>query len=85
MSLNVRGKLIGGFSIVIALLLISGGISYFMFSNTKKVTENVSDVTDLNTFLVAKLWIISNGRQCWIINLCWISHLRVNLIFINVD
>ena len=54
MSLNVRGKLIGGFSIVIALLLITGGIAYFMFNNIKKVTENVSDVTDLNTFLVAK-------------------------------
>ena len=54
MSMKIRGKLIGGFSIVIAMLLIAGGFSYIMFNNIKKVTENVSEVTDLNTFLVAK-------------------------------
>ena len=54
MNLNIKGKLIGGFSIVIVLLLIVGGIAYFMFNKTKHVTENVSDVTGLNTFLVEK-------------------------------
>lgn len=53
--MTVNKKLIGGFSIVLVMLIVAGVIAYMMFSKSKKVTVEVSEKTNLNTFLVEKV------------------------------
>ena len=54
MRMTVRKKLLGGFCIVLSLMLAMGLVAYAMFAKAKTVTNRVETSTDLNTFFVEK-------------------------------
>ncbi|MFA6216423.1 MAG: methyl-accepting chemotaxis protein [Candidatus Omnitrophota bacterium] len=54
MKMTVRIKLLGGFCIVLSLMLIMGLVTYTMFAKAGVVTADVDKSTELNTFFVEK-------------------------------
>jgi CHASE3 domain sensor protein len=53
--MSIGRKLLGGFFIVISLLIATGTISYLMFGSVKGVTIEASDAKELNAFLKEKI------------------------------
>ena len=53
--MSIGKKLLGGFFIVISLLIATGTISYLMFGSVKGVTIEASDAKELNAFLKEKI------------------------------
>jgi methyl-accepting chemotaxis protein len=54
MKITVRNKLLGGFCIVLSLMLFMGLVAYVMFAKAGRVTSDVEQSTELNTFFVEK-------------------------------
>lgn len=54
MKMTVRKKLVGGFCIVLGLMLCMGLVAYAMFAKAKNVTSNVEESTSLNAFFIEK-------------------------------
>ena len=52
--MKLRAKLIGGFSTILVLLIVAGGIAFLMFGNVKKSTVDTNEGAELSHFLTQK-------------------------------
>ena len=53
--MKIGKKLLGGFSIVLLLLVVAGAVAFFMFESVKGATMETNNDKDLATFLTAKV------------------------------